>query len=102
MKVQGTLILTLGMTLGGCKMLTADTVKAHAQEDARTYVRTMHPAWTTPVVDRQGVDSDDDGYVRCTVGDGANTTEAIECRTSVVFNYQRGCAPMRLSPGRAR
>lgn len=102
MKVHGTLIVILGMALGGCKMLTAGTVKAHAQEDARTYVHTIHPAWTHAVVDCQGVDSDGDGYVRCTVGDGANATEAIECRTSVVMNYHRGCTPMRLIPGGTR
>lgn len=101
MKVHGTFVI-LGIALGGCNALTSNTVRTHAQEDARTYVRTIHPAWTHPVVDCQGVDSDGDGYVRCTVGDGVNVTEAIECRTSVVFNYQRGCAPMRLSPGVAR
>jgi hypothetical protein len=101
MKVHGTLIMALGLALG-CDAVTSGTVRTHAREDARTYVRTIHPAWTTPVVDCQGVDSDGDGYVRCTVGDGANATEAIECRTSVLFDYQRGCAPMRTPQGRAR
>ena len=101
MNVHGTLILSLGL-LGGCDAVTSNTVRTHAQEDARAYVRTIHPAWTNPVVDCQGVDSDGDGYVRCTVGDGGNTTEAIECRTSVLFSYQRGCAPMRAPQGRAR
>lgn len=75
--------------------LTADTVRDHATSDARAYARALHPAWARPVAVCQGVDSDSDGYVTCTVGDGAGATEAIECRTSVVLDYQRGCRPMR-------
>lgn len=100
MKVHAIAIMWL--VLCGCDAITSGTVKSRAQEDAHTYVRTIHPHWSLPVVDCQGVDSDGDGYVRCTVGDGANFTEAIECRTSLVINYRRGCAPMRLVPGRAR
>jgi len=102
MKVRGTSIAVLWLSLCGCDAVTSGRVKYRAREDAHLYVRTMHPAWALPVVDCQGVDSDGDGYVRCTVGDGANVTEAIECRTSLLFNYQRGCVFMRLVPGGVR
>lgn len=90
--------ILLGMVCG-CDAMTSGTVRDRAQDDARGYARRFHPAWTTPVVDCQGVDSDGDGYVRCTVGDGVSITEPIECRTSLMTNYQRGCVPMRLLPG---
>lgn len=86
----------------GCDYITSDTVRANAEADARAYVHTFHPAWAHPVVNCQGVDSDGDHYVRCTVGDGGSITEPIECRTSVVLNYQRGCVPMRNLAGGAR
>lgn len=82
-----------GATCG--QALTADTVRDSATSDARAYARALHPAWSRPVVLCQGTDSDGDGYVTCTVGDGAGATEAIECRASVVLDYDRGCRPMR-------
>lgn len=75
--------------------LTANTVRDNATADARACARTLHPAWSRPVVLCQGTDSDGDDYVTCTVGDGAGATEAIECRVSVVLDYQHGCRPMR-------
>ena len=87
----------MAMMLCGCGMVTSGRYKRRAEADARAYVHQIHPHWASAVVACQGVDSDDDGYVRCTVGDGNTNTESIECRTSLTFNYQRGCVPMRLS-----
>lgn len=79
----------------GMGLFFADRVRDRANEDARAYSREFHPGWTHPTVSCQSVDSDSDGYVTCTIGDGANATEAIECRVSRVTNYKRGCRPMR-------
>ena len=94
-------ILTLALfsTLG-CEALMASRVQSRAQRDACKYTSIVHPHWTHPVVLCQGVDSDEDGYVRCTVGDGGDITESIECRTSLMVEFYRGCVPMRsLKPG---
>lgn len=89
------LFLALPSTLG-CEDLTASRVQSRAQTDACRYVRVMHPNWLRPTVLCQGVDTDGNGYVRCTVGDGGNRTEVIECRTSLVTDAQRGCVPVWL------
>lgn len=94
--------VVVAVALGGLGYLWnagwSDTVRAKAQNDARDYSRAMHPTWPRVVVDCQGVDSDEDGYVRCTIGNGGDITESIECRTSRVMDYQRGCVPMRMAP----
>ncbi len=81
----------MGAAFGGCGN---EKIKKNAEEDALSYARTMHPRWERTVTLCQGSDSDGDGYVRCTIGDGT-TTEAIECRTSLLTDYARGCVPMR-------
>lgn len=90
--VFGILVVVLGAAFGSCGGNA--TIREHAEEDARAYTRTMHPGWARNIAVCQGSDSSGDGYVRCTIGDG-NTTEDIECRTSLFFDYSRGCVPMR-------
>lgn len=100
-KVWVVMVIAFAVSIGGyaaSQVLFASTIREHAENDARAYGVRMHPTWPRVVVDCQGVDSDGDGYVRCTVGDGVATTEAVECRTSVVIDYQRGCVPMRMAP----
>lgn len=79
---------------------SADTVKLNAEEDALKHCRRVHSQWSSCAADCQGIDSDGDGYVRCAVTDGADREDAIECRVSRVFSYQRGCVPMRNTPRR--
>lgn len=73
--------------------------RLRAENDAKTYVRELHPTWTNTRALCQSTDSDNDGYVTCTVistVNGTNTPEeGIECRASVYFDYARGCRPMR-------
>lgn len=69
--------------------------RANANTEARQYVRTMHPGWTRPVISCQGMDTDGNGYVTCTVGDGTDRTEAIECAAFVTVSFNEGCRPMR-------
>lgn len=71
---------------------TADTVRDRAETDARAYAVQMHPGMTRVLC--QGVDSDGDGYVTCTLGDGREAV-GIECRASLWMDYARGCRPMR-------
>jgi hypothetical protein len=73
--------------------LWARAVRRRATADARAYAGQMHPGLTRVVC--QGDDSDGDGYVTCTVGDGAGRTEGVECRATVWTDYDRGCRPMR-------
>lgn len=91
----GRVAFVLCALFAGCDMVTADTIRENANTDARAHARRFHPRWSHYVADCQGVDSDGDGYVTCTIGDGDQITEAIECRTAVVMDYQRGCRPMR-------
>lgn len=74
--------------------LTASTARRRATEDAAHFARVLHPAWTHPAVLCQAVDSDGNGYLSCTIGNG-DALEPIECAPSVLFDYARGCRPVR-------
>lgn len=97
-------LVVIGMI--GSMFLNCDAVtgfagerRARAENDAKTYVRELHPSWTNTRALCQSTDSDNDGYVTCTVISTMNGTdtpeEGIECRASVYFDYARGCRPMR-------
>jgi hypothetical protein len=83
-----------GVGVGACRMATADTVQQRAEQDARNYVRVMHPDWTSVNVTCQSYDGDGDGYVSCSAGNGM-LVEALDCRASIMFNYGRGCRQQR-------
>ena len=79
----------------------ADEARNRSNNDALAYVRELHPNWTEVRAACQSTDSDNDGYVSCTIvakrPDGSETQdEGIECRHSVYFDYARGCRPMRV------
>lgn len=88
-------------SFASCDAITgfAGERRARAENDAKTYVRELHPSWTNTRALCQSTDSDNDGYVTCTtvsMVNGVETTdEGIECRASVYFDYARGCRPMR-------
>lgn len=70
----------------------AGTIHSRAVEDATRYAREMHHDWRELAVDCQTDDSDGDGYVSCTIGDGHTTTEPIQCRASIVRGDIRHCS----------
>lgn len=74
--------------------LTAKTSRQRATEDATHFAHALHPSWQHPAVLCQAVDSDGNGYLSCTIGDG-QVVEPIECAPSVWFDYGRGCRPVR-------
>jgi len=90
--------VVLGGFVKGCN--TSDTVRQHAVTQAREYVQTMHPTWTNVRVLCQGVDSDQNGYVRCTIGASETlpsgtvrevSPDAIECSAWVYMDRNHGC-----------
>lgn len=66
-----------------------------AEATARNYANKLYPNWTSVRVACANMDSDGDGYVRCTiVGDtpnGDTITEAVEC--GVLLSNQ--CVPFK-------
>lgn len=95
------IVVVIGSMFLNCDAATgfADERRARAENDAKTYVHELHPSWTNTRALCQSTDSDNDGYVTCTVISTANGVdtpeEGIECRASVYFDYVRGCRPMR-------
>lgn len=71
--------------------VTVPWMRSRAAEDARAYGRGagfVHPSAVCQSA------STADGFVRCSVMEGARIV-AVECRVSYVLDYERGCAPMR-------
>ena len=95
------LLSIVGSAFGGCDAITgfARERRARAENDAKSYVQQLHPSYTNTRALCQSTDSDNDGYVTCTVISTVNGTdtpeEGIECRASVYFDFARGCRPMR-------
>ncbi len=93
------IFVIFGVGVGAYRMVTADTVQRRAEQDARNYVRVMHPGWTSVNITCQSYDGDGDGYVSCSAGNGM-LVEALDCRASIMFNYGRGCRQQRWGMGR--
>jgi len=79
--------------------LTADTTHRHANELADQWIREIFtPAEVaTAQVNCQATDSDDNGYVSCTlniVRNGESQLIPIECRAYLVTNLGDSCRPL--------
>ncbi|HNC57040.1 MAG TPA: hypothetical protein PLP33_16480 [Leptospiraceae bacterium] len=59
-----------------------------ATEAANRYVSTFHPDWSSPRVSCQSYDTDQNGYVSCTIGAQGRQPESIECPGIVSFNSE--------------
>lgn len=78
----------------------AGAVRENAERYATRYGSRME-GMRAPVAECMGVDSDDNGYVTCTVRDsdrelGDARPHQIECRANVVFEFDTGCREYRL------
>ncbi len=90
--MKQTIVLTIAVLLSAC---TLDGQAA--RKGAKLFARDTL-GYTNPVINCQNVDSDNDGYVSCTVVDtGTEHREAIEC--SGAFSWNTGC---RLATGKGR
>lgn len=90
----------LGAILGGacmsCGGAGVSDRKANAEKYARAYVREFN-GWASPVIACMGVDTDQNGYVTCTVAERAGAqSHQIECVSNWVFEYNTGCREYRL------
>ena len=97
--VAGVIFLTVGAMVMGITFKACGVGSEEQRENstsmARRYVSEMHgPTWTR--VSCQGVDTDNNGYVSCVVGDGT-ATEPIECAACMTssFCFNSGCRPLR-------
>lgn len=77
------LIVFAGTIGRGCISSTSS-----ATEAANRYVSTFHPDWSSPRVSCQGYDTDQNGYVSCTIGAPNHQPESIECPALVSFNSE--------------
>lgn len=82
------LFVIAGVAVGALG-LGAPARSSHATGYARHWARRFK-GWSTPVVECMGDDSDGNGYVSCTVGDGHGAVEQIECAANTV---NTGCRP---------
>lgn len=81
------------------------TIQERVTEDATHYARQMHHDWQEIMVECQPDDSNRDGYVSCTVGNGHGATEAIQCRLTIVRGGSTAGTGYRrcsLAPNRAQ
>lgn len=65
---------------------------SHATGYAHDWARRFK-GWSTPVVNCMGDDSDGNGYVSCTIGDGRGAVEQIECAANTIIEVNTGCRP---------
>lgn len=76
------ILVVLGILIGafvGISGVTVGPTRTHAEDYARDYVRQFR-GWQQPVVSCMGVDTDNNGYVTCTVAERAGTTpQQVEC-----------------------
>lgn len=69
--------------------------QTYAENEARTYSRTLYPEHPQPRVACQGMDTDANGYVSCTLVTHPNSPPIpIECANRYAIN-NTGCRPMR-------
>lgn len=63
----------------------ADTVRVHAEDEARIWVSNMYPTVADPRISCQALDTDNNGYVTCTANlDGEHVN--IECYAWLFVN----------------
>lgn len=77
------LIVFAGIIGRGCTSSSTS-----ATEAANRYVSTFHPDWSSPRVSCQNYDTDQNGYVSCTIGAPSHQPELIECPALVSFNSE--------------
>jgi prepilin-type N-terminal cleavage/methylation domain-containing protein len=108
--IVGILLAVIGSAFTGCG---TEEVRRHGEEQAREYVSQMHPTWQNPRITCQGRDTDNNGYVRCTVvanvrasrdpgADSREVTDNIECAAYWKWTWNRGCQAPRWVPSNPR
>lgn len=85
-------VVAAGAFFASCQPLTSPKIKAHAEVYALRYTQQFLNGNPTSVVDCMGVDSDNNGYVTCTVASerGGRTTQ-IECVANAWLEWNTGC-----------
>lgn len=94
-------IVVLGIigtvALGGLGV-GASSRSSNATGYARDWARRFK-GWSSPVVECMGNDTDGNGYVTCTIGDGHGTVDQIECAANTVIEVNTGCRAYRRTIG---
>jgi prepilin-type N-terminal cleavage/methylation domain-containing protein len=78
-------------------MMSGETTKRAATNDAETFVREL--GWQVTGISCADVDSDGDGYVSCTIAKKDGTSDFVECRGAYSFGH--GCRVPKLRIDRA-
>jgi prepilin-type N-terminal cleavage/methylation domain-containing protein len=74
-------------------------VQAKAEKEMRMHIHTLYPGWSEVRVACSNVDSDDDGYVRCTATaqhNGKTETVEAECAAPIFMTWRKGCVPIKV------
>ena len=98
MKYLFALSLVLVLFTTGCtESINSDKAKENAIEFAQKLTASSK-SFTYDLIDCSGKDSDNDGYVTCTINKANNATneekiEAYDCTYSVLFGDSSACKP---------
>lgn len=80
-----------GIATKWCRSFNAGTIRGNAEGYARHYAR-QFKRWGTPVVACAGRDTDNNGYVSCTIAPApGGPTEQIECAANVYDESDTSC-----------
>lgn len=74
-------------------------VRTLAEADARTWIHDMHSEWGEAHVDCQGIDTDGNGYVSCSVAVAGRDVDPLECGgvDPIMGRVVTGCRVLRFS-----
>lgn len=81
------ILLAVLISFRTCMGLTGAS-RAHVENEARNWASSMYPNETSQVI-CQNIDSDNNGYISCTIRIGAQNPMGIECAAPMSINS--GC-----------
>ena len=73
-------------------LIFSGRIHTRVVEDATKYAHDMHHDWLEYVVECQPEDTNGDDYISCTIGNGHEAPEAIQCRSTVLRDGLRQCS----------
>ncbi len=92
-KIFFVIVLLFCVVLVGTCAMKFVSSEGSATNNAMKYREVFHPDWQGAVVSCQSYDTDNNGYVSCTIGATNHNPEAIEC--PVKFSLNDSCRPAR-------
>lgn len=88
------LLCVLGIT---CSIVSREGNREQAEEAAKSFAESLYPGLRPVRVVCQNVDTDNNGYVSCTLVVGEQSPQAIECASKFNLSFVSGCRISRMT-----